>query len=508
MSGSYALRAEGINKRYPGVVALNNVDISCEPGEIIGLIGVNGAGKSTLMNIISGEEYADSGQFFVDGRPVELGSPKNAEKCGIALIHQEPVVFSSLSVAENLFILNLDQYIKHGHLNREKLNSDAATYLKMVSCELDPKATMEDVSAGDRQLCEIARALATGAKILLFDEPTSSLGDTEKNNLFRLLQELKRQGKSIIYITHFIDEVKQICDRVVALRDGVVVGRVVTASVEVPQLIEMMVGEVFHKVINHTKDAVNRKPILEVEGLTCLPVVHDVSFKLYEGEILGIWGLMGSGRTETFRAMLGLDRPDKGSVSVLNNKGEWQKMRGTELLSRVGYVTENRHEGGMFRELPIWKNVTIANLGHYKGSKVRFFLDNAKEKAESRQLIERLQIKAVDENVLMGTLSGGNQQKAIMARWIGKAPKIFLLDEPTRGIDVNSKNFIYDTIIGLAEQGNSLIIVSSEIEEILDLCDRVVIISDGYTVAEVEGENMDKQSLMRLCVDRGVEHHG
>ena len=284
------------------------------------------------------------------------------------------------------------------------------------------------------------------------------------------------------------------------MRDGNVVGSRDIEEVDVPELIQMMVGFSVEKVRRQSESRVG-DPVLKVSGLTRHPKINNVSFELRKGEILGIWGLMGSGRTETLRAMLGLDRPDSGSVSILNEKGQWKTMRGIELLDLVGYVTENRNLGGIFGNLPIWKNITLPNLKHYNSG---LFINEAKEHEEARRQIEVLQIKTPDENVAVGTLSGGNQQKVIMARWLSKGPRIFLLDEPTRGIDVNSKNFIYQVILDLVERGCSIILVSSEIEEIIDLSDRVVILSDGEVVDDnVVQEDINKINLMRRCVERG-----
>lgn len=495
-----SLCGKGINKEFPGVKACNNVDFKTYHGRATGLIGVNGAGKSTLMNIIAGEVMLDSGVFTMDEKEVQIKSPVDAMNNGIALIHQEAVVFPTISVAENLFIKVLKRYISGGKLQRAKMNKDAQEILDRVGCTLKPGQMMSLATTGERQLIEIGRALAIDAEVFLFDEPTSSLSAWEKECLFNVIRDLKKLDKTIIYITHFIDEVKEICEDVVVMRDGNVVGSRDIEEVDVPELIQMMVGFSVEKVRRQSESRVG-DPVLKVSGLTRHPKINNVSFELRKGEILGIWGLMGSGRTETLRAMLGLDRPDSGSVSILNEKGQWKTMRGIELLDLVGYVTENRNLGGIFGNLPIWKNITLPNLKHYNSG---LFINEAKEHEEARRQIEVLQIKTPDENVAVGTLSGGNQQKVIMARWLSKGPRFFLLDEPTRGIDVNSKNFIYQVILDLVERGCSIILVSSEIEEIIDLSDRVVILSDGEVVDDnVVQEDINKINLMRRCVERG-----
>ena len=488
--------AEHVCKRYPGVKALDDVSFSADRGEVVGLIGINGAGKSTLMNVLAGEQRADDGKYYLEGREIRINNQQDAEKNGIALIHQEAVVFTDLSVAENIFINDLKRFTKHGVLDYKQLYKEAEHFIKLVGTNIDPRSKVSDITIGDRQMLEIARALSSNAEIVLFDEPTSSLTIDEKEHLFRIIDNLRSQNKLVVYITHFLDEVLEVCSRAVVMREGRITGNCDTKNCEVRDLISAMVGANVPEVMNN-HDVRDNPVVMRVEGLNRYPSVSNVSFELKKGEILGLWGLLGSGRTEIFRAIFGLDKPDSGKIQVMNSQGKMQQLSGREMLLNTAYVTEDRHYDGLFMPMPIWKNITMANLKRFSHLKI----DTKAEREYSRELIEKLQIKTPSENVPVSSLSGGNQQKVIMARWIGKQPEIFFIDEPTRGVDVNAKAFIHQTILDLAKEGMSVVMISSEIEENLNLCDRVLIIKGGTIVDEIQKADINKQNLMKHCVE-------
>lgn len=495
MAEQFYFQANHINKIYPGVKALDDVTIEAKKGEVLGVIGINGAGKSTFMNVLAGEIKADRGTFVIDGAEKKLENQKDSEKNKIALIHQEAVVFKDLTVAENIFIYSLNKFRRHGLVQYRRMRKEAARYLAMIGSEINPGTLVRDITVGERQMVEIARALSRDAEIVLFDEPTSSLSMEEKENLFKIIAALKKQNKIVMYITHFLDEVLRICDRAVVMRDGRVVGNTAIEQLNSEDLITMMVGYSVETVVNR-KEPPETEAVLEVKNLTRAPRVNNVSFTLKRGEILGLWGLLGSGRTEIVRAMFDLDRPESGSVWKISREGKMEKISGHKLLLETAYITEDRHQDGLFLSMPLWKNITMASLDRFS----RGFMQEKEEHQYSRELIDKLMVKTPDENVAADKLSGGNQQKVIMARWVGKKPDIFFIDEPTRGVDVGAKAFIHKTILELAAAGSSVVLISSEIEENLNLCDRVLIVKNGTITAEVQKKDINKQNLMNLCI--------
>lgn len=486
------LEIRNISKVFPGVRALNQVNIQAKGGEIVGLIGVNGAGKSTLMNILGGIHLQTEGEILIDGREVRIESPKDAENYGIGFIHQEPVMFQHMTVAENISVSRL-----HGKINYRELNETARKYLGMMGCDINPKAKVRDLPIGERQMVEIARALSSGGKILLFDEPTASFTDAEKNRLFEVIRELKRKGSCIFFISHFLDEVAELTDRTIVLRDGRVVIEGNTADITREQILQNMIGGKVAEVTAGEERSFDQVA-MKVEGLTRGSKPHQVSFELHRGEVLGIWGLMGSGRTETLRAIYGLDKPDEGSVYLdLEDGRGLRKVTPKEARELFGYVTEARHDDGCLLPWSVWENMFAPNLSSYKK---KLFLDYGKQKQDSEEYCKKLNVKTASIDTRMESLSGGNQQKVIMAKWLIRRPKVFLIDEPTRGVDVGAKAEIQKMIRKLAEEGTACLVVSSEIEEISAVCDRVIVLNRGKISGELKKNEIAKEALMHLCV--------
>lgn len=491
MEEKAVLSIQNISKVFPGVKALDNVSFDAYSGEVLGLIGVNGAGKSTLMNILGGVSPATEGKVLLNGTELTLNTPQQAEQHGIGFIHQEPVMFQYMTVAENIAISRLK-----GRVNYKRLYAEAKKYLGMMGCDIDPRAKVGDLPIGERQMVEIARALSCGGKVLLFDEPTSTFSYQEKERLFEVIESLKKQGAIIFFISHFLDELEQISDRIVVLRDGKLVVSGTKDEVTKETIIRNMVGgEVVQS--DETKSSIG-EPVFKVENVSRGRVLKDVSFEIRAGEIVGLWGLMGSGRTELMRAIYGLDKADKGKVYVAREAGgQLEPVPFSKLRDYCGYVTEGRHDDGIFLPWSIWENVAAPNLSRF----VRHgLLDFKSQKTATEEYIKKLNIKTPSADVKAEQLSGGNQQKVIMAKWLMRAPKIFLLDEPTRGVDVGAKAEIHKLIHQLASEGTAVLVVSSEIEEISELSDRVLVINRGKITACVDKKEIDKDLLMSYCV--------
>jgi ABC-type sugar transport system ATPase subunit len=492
------LQMSGISKSFPGVRALRDVSLEVRAGEIVGLVGVNGAGKSTLMNVLGGIHRPDAGEIRIDGKGVVFNSPKDAGRRGISFIHQELLFFASQTVAENIFISHLfKSSALPNFVSKAAANREARRYLDMLGSRINPTARLEDLSAGDRQIVEIARALAMGSDIVILDEPTSSLSLKEKHILFDILRRLKREQKAIVYISHFLDEIMDLCDRFVVLRNGEVHGDGRIADVRKSDIIRMIIGRELVTRPRSTQTAAAR-PVLAVEGLRSGHLLREVSLELGEGEILGVWGLMGSGRTELLRCLLGLDPIDDGRIRYAAN-GRLEPIDRGELLAHCGYITESRHADGLFLAQPVWKNVTATALDRYARGFWRI-LDTVREMAAATGYIESLRIATGGSGAPVETLSGGNQQKVVFAKWLHKRPRILVMDEPTRGVDVGAKLEIHGLIADLAQQGAAVLLVSSEVEEMVNLCDRVLVLRDGCITSVVTGDDINNARLMALAL--------
>lgn len=495
------LQVRHVSKAFPGVKALQDVSLCADRGEIVGLVGINGAGKSTLMNILCGILKKDEGEILINGTPRDIQNPRDAQQNGIAIIHQESVAFGFMSVAENLYINHLKSFVKNGRIHYKKMYAQAAQDLKKVGCTIDTSRPISEVTIGEQQMIEITRALNQGADIILFDEPTSSLTVYEKEILFRVIRSLKEEGKTVIYISHFLDEVLDICDKIVVMRDGEVVARLEAAKTAMTEIIEHMVGQKameLHADFDIHKD----RPLLKVENLSAGDKVKNVNLSLYEGEILGFWGLLGSGRTEIVRAMLGLDKRSGGTITFYEKDGGKKTIRGRELMEHCGYITESRHHDGLFLKLPVYKNFSMPCLKNYRNK--GFLMNEKKEKKDLQVFVEKLQVKLPGPGAAAEQLSGGNQQKVIIARWLNMKKRVYIFDEPTRGVDVNAKTQIHQLIFDLAKEGNGVIVISSEIEECMTLSSRIVIVRKGEITGEVSRKEAQDSRLMEMCMGEEV----
>jgi ABC-type sugar transport system ATPase subunit len=493
------LQMRGIGKRFPGVHALDGVDFEVRPGEVHALLGENGAGKSTLIKIMAGVHVPDEGEYLVDGEPVTFGSPKDAHAHGVSVVFQELSQVESLSVAENVFFGRLPS-TAFGTVDRATLHRETSRLLHVVGLSVDPGSRIGFLSVAQRQLVEIAKALSLDAKVIAMDEPTSALSYAEIETLFALIGRLTEQGVGIVYVSHKLEELFRVCDRVTVLRDGRKVAETATADTTTDELVRQMVGRRLESLFPRMERTLGSadEPLFEVTGLTS-DLVRDMTFSVRAGEVVGFSGLMGSGRTELARALFGLDRTSAGQVRldgrlVPRNSSAKAAERG------IGYVPEDRKEHGLILVSTIRDNMTLAVLRRLsRGGQV----NRAKERGVVRDAIRQLRIKAQSAEQKVAALSGGNQQKVTLARWLIKEDlKVLILDEPTRGIDVNSKSEIYKLIATIAERGVAILVMSSEMPELLSLCDRIHVLRDGRLVDEFAHPDATQENLMTAALTK------
>lgn len=486
----------GVTKEFPGVKALDNVDLEIREGEIHAILGENGAGKSTLMNILSGVYTPSAGRIEFDGQQVKLKSPLDAQRIGIAMIHQELSLSGALSIGENIFQARLPKK-KTGFLDIGKLRQDSHRYLQEVGLgELDPDIKARDINVSQQQQVEIAKALSMNSRVMILDEPTSSLTVGEANRLFEIMLGLKSKGITMLFITHKLDEVMRISDRFTVFRDGCKIGTCNTADSSMEDMITMMVGRQYSKKYvrdRYMTDYSKAKKVLEVEHLNVPTKVFDVGFELYEGEILGITGLVGAGRSEVLQSVFGADKRDGGIIKI---DGKEVSIKSTldAIKNGMGLVPEGRKQQGILGKLSVKSNVSVVNLRYIRGK--LGFLSKKQEEAKVINYASRLSIKTPTLEQKITKLSGGNQQKAIIARWLMNNPKILFLDEPTQGIDVGTKTEIYKIIDSLAKMGLSIVMVSSEMVENISLCDRIIVMYEGRVTGEILHQEASEDRIM------------
>ena len=494
------LRMHAISKRFPGVVALRGANLEAFAGEAIALMGANGAGKSTLMNVLGGVISKDEGEVHIDGRIREFRSPINSLDQGIAFVYQELNSLPTMSIAENVFADGLPK--RHGRIDFRSAEDQTRDILRRLGSELDPRTPVAALNTGDRQLVEIARALRRGPRILIFDEPTSSLSERERHRLFKVIEGLKQDGVAVIYITHFIEEIFTVCERVTVMRNGETVSSNAIDAVTSRDIVHDMMGTVEHESRLAPHRAIETKIVLDVDHLRRTDEL-DASFALHGGEIVGLWGLLGSGRTELARAMVGLDPVDGGRVRWRNDDGELADITPAALYGHAGFVTEDRRGEGLFLPLSASDNIVLPSIRQIAG--FAGIVDRRKQKKLAGELIRRLDIKVASDEQKAATLSGGNQQKVVFARWLATRPKLFLLDEPTRGLDVGAKTEILKLILELAEAGTAVLLISSELEVLTRVCDRYLIMSRGRITGELPGSAGKRQLIAAVSGQRETE---
>jgi rhamnose transport system ATP-binding protein len=487
------LEMRTISKSFPGVKALDDVNIALFSGEVTALIGENGAGKSTLVKILTGIYQSDEGEIHIDGRPVTFGNAQDAINHGVTAIHQETVLFDELSVAENIFIGHAPK-TSLGLVNWKGVNARALALLHSLESNIDPRTRLKDLSIAQRHLVAIARALSVDARIVIMDEPTAALSRKEVDDLFQIVKRLKAQGKAILFISHKFDEVYEIADNYAVFRDGKAVGSGILADINQNDIVRLMVG----RSIEHAFPKVDiplGKTVLKVENYSHTTEFRNISFELRKGEILGIYGLVGAGRSEICQSLFGVTRPSGGRLE-LDGKEIRIRSPGDAIHAGIVYVPEERGRHGAVLQLPIYQNISLPSLGRTSRSG---FLRAAEELALARKYAERFDLRAAALSVPVGTLSGGNQQKVVIGKWLATQPKILILDEPTKGIDIGSKAAVHAFISELAGEGLSIIMVSSELPEILGMSDRVLVMREGLSAGLFEPADMSAETLVRAA---------
>ncbi|MEJ7138145.1 sugar ABC transporter ATP-binding protein [Amphibiibacter pelophylacis] len=495
------LDLRGIGKSFPGVRALHEVKFSLQPGEVHALMGENGAGKSTLMKIIAGVYRKDEGEIRVSGQPQDIGSPTAAQQLGIGIVHQELNLMNHLSCAHNIFIGREPRKLGGLLLDEERINQGAQKLFDRLRLRLDPRTRVGELSVARQQMVEIAKALSFESRVLIMDEPTAALNNAEIDDLFTIIRQLRDEGVGIVYISHKMDEIQRIADRVTILRDGQYIDTVPAASTPMERIIALMVGRELAQTTPDIPDTSGQPVLLEARNIRRGRMVQDVSLTLRAGEIVGLAGLMGAGRTELARAIFGADARDGGEILV---RGVKQNIRSPQDAVRagIGYLSEDRKHFGLALGMDVQANTGLADMAQFvRGG---FWLDEGKLAKTATDMVQRLRIKTpgIQQNVRL--LSGGNQQKVVIAKWLVRDCDILFFDEPTRGIDIGAKAEIYRLLQDLAAQGRAIVVISSELPEVLRLSHRVLVMCEGRLTGEIPGALATQENIMRLATLRAA----
>lgn len=495
--GDLILSMKGITKSFSGVAALKNAALDLKAGEVVALMGENGAGKSTLMKILTGIYSKDSGEIQYMGQEVCFKGPAESEEAGISIVHQELNMMNDLTVAQNLFIGREEM---NGFLiDDKKMNEKARELFKVLKIDINPAEKIGNLTVGKQQMVEIAKAISSKAKVIIFDEPTAALTDSEIEELFKVIRDLKKQGTGMVYISHRMDEINVISDRVIVMRDGEYVGTLITKECSKDDIIKLMVGRaIFGEPKTASNVAKDAPVVLKCENLNRGKAVKDVSFELRKGEILGFSGLMGAGRTEVARLIFGADKKDSGKIFI-NGKEVSINTPQDAVAHGIGYLSEDRKRYGLIVDKSVEENTVISSLNDFvKG----IFIDKAKSKEVSRKYVESLKTKTPSISQLVKKLSGGNQQKVVIAKWLVKNSDILIFDEPTRGIDVGAKSEIYALMEKLAKEGKSIIMISSELPEVLRMSDRVIVMCEGRITGILDIAEANQEVIMQSATKR------
>lgn len=499
------LELKNISKSFGGVKALQNISVQFHEGEIHAILGENGAGKSTLMKIVCGIYQADQGEVILDGKKMKLNDYNDAIHNGISIVNQEINLIPESSIAENIVLDKMDQFTKLGFVNWNRINETAKKYMDMVGLEFDPKTPVMKLSAAHKQLIQIAKALSANAKVLMLDEPTSSLTQYEANILFNLVRELKKKGVIMIFVSHKLEEVMEICDKVTVFRDGQYIGTGDTRDLTKQQIIKMMIGRESNIHYRGRLDAENNPVALEAKHICSkLHGLQDLNFYVRRGEILGFYGLVGSGRSELARTVLGIDKMDSGEVYLNGERIQTRSFAESLHKHGIGYITENRKEEGLFLDDSIKMNISLNTLRKFYLAKTVPLIKPALEAENAEKFVEKLEIKTPSINQKAASLSGGNQQKVAISKWLSVGCDVLIIDEPTVGVDIGAKEYIHDLIWSLAkDEGKAIILISSDMNEIISLSRRMLIFKEKQIVDELKGEDFFARSGVEISAEIG-----
>jgi len=491
------LELEGITKTFPGVKALSDVSLRLFPGKVTALVGENGAGKSTVVKILTGIYQPDGGNVCVNGRPTRFPAPQAAADHGVTAIHQETVLFDELSVAENIFLGHAPRGA-FGLIDRKAMVAQSRDILDSIGARIDPGHKLKDLGIANKHLVAIARALSIDARVVIMDEPTAALSHKEIEELYELVESLKAQDKAVLFISHKFDEIFRIADNYTVFRDGQLIGEGAIADVTEADLVKMMVGRDVSQIFP-ARDSDPGDTVLRVSGYSHPTEFEDIGFDLRTGEILGFYGLVGAGRSEFMQALFGITKPSAGRVEV-DGHAVQIKSPADAVETGIVYVPEDRGSQGAILDLPIFQNVTLPSLGRLSA---KGFLKLAQEFELAREYTGRLDLRAASLDTHVGNLSGGNQQKVVIAKWLATQPKVIILDEPTKGVDIGSKAAVHAFMAELAAQGLAVIMVSSEIPEVLGMSDRVIVMREGRIAVELSKPDLTPETLVRHAA--GIE---
>jgi len=499
MNNPFLVVMEGIEKSFPGVHALSDCRFDLRPGEVHALVGENGAGKSTLMKILAGVYSKDSGHIFHRGREVEIPNPRAAQSLGISMIHQELNLMPHLTVAQNIFIGREPRWVLPVWLDEKKINDQTQQLLDALHLKLDPRVKVSDLTVARQQMVEIAKALSFNSEVLIMDEPTAALTESEIEELFRIIRQLRDKGVGIVYISHRLEELKQISDRITVMRDGRYINTLPTPEASIDQIINMMVGRTIYEASPEIPENGSEDIVLEVRNLNRGRTLQDINFTLKRGEIVGFAGLMGAGRTELARAVFGADPIDSGEIFVEGRRVRI-KRPSDAVRAGIGYLSEDRKRYGLTLGMDVETNIVLASLNKFLRL---LFIDQSRTRATAHSFVEMLSIKTPSLQQKAQNLSGGNQQKLVIAKWLTADTRILIFDEPTRGIDVGAKSEVYKLLNELARQGKSIIMISSELPEILRMSHRIIVMCEGRITGVLSSAEATQEKIMQFATQRG-----
>ena len=491
MKKSTLLKMSHISKSYPGVKAVNDVSIDLYAGEVLGLMGENGAGKSTLIKLLAGAEMMDSGEIFIEDKSININSPKESQENGVSVIYQELITMDTLSVAENIFVGQLPRKNNTKLIDWKTAQKKSSEVLAMLNSDIDPKTIVSSLSIYEKQIVEIAKAIHKNAKILIMDEPTAALSEKDSKSLFQVIEKLKNKGVGIIYISHRIEEVFNITDRVTVMRDGKFIGTKKTKGTEQKDIISMMIGRELNQFFPEIKSE-KKGVMMSVSDLNIDGIIEDISFEVSRGEILGLFGLVGSGCLNIARSLIGVDDIDDGEISIDGERVNIKNPKNA-LDNKVGFIPIDRKHEGLTLDFSVKQNLTLQNINRLGSG---FMIDNDIEKSIADNWVKKLDIKTPNIDVKVKNLSGGNQQKIVLGKTLETNPEILVVIEPTRGVDIGAKMDIYKMLENLCKEGVSIILVSTDVPEILSLSNRVLVISNGKIRKEIKKGEANQQELL------------